>query len=145
MRRSVYERLGGFDETLHFCMDIDYYLRATFQLGLLCCHLSESLARWRRHPGSKTEQEGIAYGFREEEIVLARRYLGELPQLERAELKRELIFEERQTVARKACHFAAVGRGSDGREILRKAVGKDPGLMGFRPWWGAVRRCLWSK
>ncbi|MFQ3671701.1 MAG: glycosyltransferase family 2 protein [Verrucomicrobiia bacterium] len=143
MRRSVFERLGGFDASLHYCMDIDYYLRAVFRLGLAYHHVPQILARWRRHSDSKTEREGVAYAFREEEVVLARRYSDVLTEEEREELGRDLRFEERQTLARKASFWAASGRRNEGWSILWNGLCRDPALLSFRPWWGAVRRC-WS-
>lgn len=140
MRRSVYARMGGFDARLNFCMDIEYYLRAVLHHGIKCRHISCVLARWRRHPESKTEGAGIAYGFREEEILLARRYLHTLSELEREIVKRELPFEERQTVARKACYLTASGREKDAVRFLTESALRDPALWTFRPWWGAMRR-----
>ena len=51
-RRSVFERFGAFDETLHYAMDYEYWLRVgattTFHF------LPETLAASRCHPRAKT-------------------------------------------------------------------------------------------
>lgn len=51
-RRRVYEKLGGFDESLHYSMDFDYWLRAlpecTFQ------HIPAIVAGYRVYPEAKT-------------------------------------------------------------------------------------------
>jgi len=50
-RREVFEKVGNFDETLHFAMDYDYSLRVGKQYKL--CVLPHYLARFRVHPASK--------------------------------------------------------------------------------------------
>lgn len=53
-RRRVYEKFGGFDESLHFCMDHEYWLR----LGTSVCwrYLPEPLASSRLHSDAKTSR-----------------------------------------------------------------------------------------
>ena len=51
-RRRLYERIGPFDESLHYALDYDYWLRASkvavFQ------HAPERLSRFRQHDSSKS-------------------------------------------------------------------------------------------
>lgn len=142
MRRSVIERLGVFDDGLHFCMDVEYYLRAVFQGGLEYKYVPRILAKWRRQPESKTEREGIAFGFREEEVLLARRYLKYVTSDERLQLEEELVFEQRQVITRKASYLGKKGHGAEGCLLLLSSTLQDPALLTFRPWWGALRRCI---
>lgn len=67
MRRSVINRIGLLDETLHFAMDFDYWLRLALHGGIL--HYSgEFLAGARMHQATKTSQiKNIAA---EEQIVI---------------------------------------------------------------------------
>lgn len=51
-RRELTERIGRFDESLHDCMDWDYWVRAR-RLGPFL-HLPASLATCRLHAGAKT-------------------------------------------------------------------------------------------
>jgi glycosyltransferase involved in cell wall biosynthesis len=55
-RRSVYERIGGIDETLHNNEDYDYWLRAA-RAGCVIVKNPAPLARYRRHPQSKSANE----------------------------------------------------------------------------------------
>src|SRR5690606_35610617 len=52
-RRSVWEKIGGLDETLRFCMDYDYWLRmdtAGYQIHLLPAYLGA----FRQHDDAKS-------------------------------------------------------------------------------------------
>ncbi len=54
-RRRIYEKFGGFDPTLHFCMDHEYWLR----LGnhVRWHYLPEALAVSRLHADAKTSRQ----------------------------------------------------------------------------------------
>ena len=50
VKRDVFDRVGGFDEDLHFCADWDFCVRAADQVESV--HVSSCLAGYRFHPGS---------------------------------------------------------------------------------------------
>jgi glycosyltransferase involved in cell wall biosynthesis len=52
-RASLIESVGPFDETVHFAMDYEYWLRIA-RNGLVIQHLAERLAQSRLHPEAKT-------------------------------------------------------------------------------------------
>ena len=52
-RRRIAEKVGPFDETLHYALDYDYWLRIA-RAGGRIEHLPERLACSRRHPATKT-------------------------------------------------------------------------------------------
>jgi glycosyltransferase involved in cell wall biosynthesis len=52
-RARLAERIGPFDERLHYCMDYDYWLRAA-QAGMHLEHVEDLLAYSRLHPAAKT-------------------------------------------------------------------------------------------
>ncbi len=52
-RASVTESVGPFDETVHFAMDYEYWLRVD-RSGFVIQHLAERLAQSRLHPEAKT-------------------------------------------------------------------------------------------
>jgi glycosyltransferase involved in cell wall biosynthesis len=52
IRRAVRERVGKFDESLHYVMDIDYWLRASLVASF--GYLPETLSQYRIHPRAKT-------------------------------------------------------------------------------------------
>ena len=54
-RRRVYERLGGFDESLHYCMDHEYWLRLGTKVRWH--YIPEPLAVSRLHSDAKTSRQ----------------------------------------------------------------------------------------
>jgi glycosyltransferase involved in cell wall biosynthesis len=54
-RRRVYEKFGGFDESLHFCMDHEYWLR--LGTNVRWHYLPEPLAVSRLHADAKTSRQ----------------------------------------------------------------------------------------
>lgn len=72
VRRSLYERAGGFKESLRYAMDYDMWLR----LGLLAepIQIRDALSVFRRHEGSTTEKNRL--GSFDEDYAVRRQYLG---------------------------------------------------------------------
>jgi glycosyltransferase involved in cell wall biosynthesis len=60
-RRQLYERIGGFDESMRFAADLDYWLRASAS-GSLIVHLNEVIAIERIHEQrlSSAHEEAMA-------------------------------------------------------------------------------------
>jgi glycosyltransferase involved in cell wall biosynthesis len=141
MRRSIYQRIGGFDESFHYSMDMEYYTRALFN-GFHLHRVSEVLGRWRWHEESKTVRDGQAYRFLEEELRIAGIYAGQLPVAEAASLRREIHEQEKWFAVRRALHENpnATRRTRLGR-LFRDAWSR-PSLFFFRPWLGAVKKSL---
>jgi glycosyltransferase involved in cell wall biosynthesis len=54
-RRGVFEKLGGFDESLQFVGDLDYWIRVAKKFKVM--RIKEFLAVDRRHPQSKSSIE----------------------------------------------------------------------------------------
>ncbi len=141
MRRRVYEKLGGFDESYHYSMDMEYYTRAMVA-GFVFHRIPEVLGRWRWHEQSKTVRDGNAYRFTEEEIRIAELHHTFLSPSEQAELAREVSnqrkwFSVRQIVVGDA-HTSRAARVAG----LLKVAASNPSLLWFRPWLGAIRQVL---
>ena len=68
-RRRVYEKSGGFDESLHYCMDHEYWLR--LGTNVLWHHIPEPLAVSRLHSDAKTSRH-LAAMWRETAQMLTR-------------------------------------------------------------------------
>jgi GT2 family glycosyltransferase len=75
IRRSVFERVGMFDETLKYAMDVDLWLR----LGRRArpAMLDRALTVFRDHAGSVSSANKVK--ARQEEFAVRRRYLGQAP------------------------------------------------------------------
>jgi hypothetical protein len=68
-RRRVYEKFGGFDESLHFCMDHEYWLRIAS--GTRWHYIPEPLASCRLHADAKTSRQ-LATAWHETARMLTR-------------------------------------------------------------------------
>jgi glycosyltransferase involved in cell wall biosynthesis len=139
MRRSVYERIGGFKENYHYSMDMELYTRARFA-GYLMHTIPDVLGRWRWHAESKTLREGRAYRFLEEELRIAESFAGRLSASDRARVLTETAQQRRWYLVRRALHENPAG--SRWRKLSRLLADTiaHPSLLAFRPWLGAVRK-----
>jgi glycosyltransferase involved in cell wall biosynthesis len=139
MRRTIYDRLGGFEESYHYSMDMEYYTRALFA-GFKLRRIPDMLGRWRWHPGSKTIRDGQAYRFLGEELRTAATYADKLPPSERNDLKRDVAQLTKSFLVRRALHSPVPeSRLSRLLRLLAEAA-HHPSLLWFRPWLGAVRK-----
>jgi glycosyltransferase involved in cell wall biosynthesis len=139
MRRSIYEKLGGFDESYGYSMDMEYYTRAHFA-GFRLLRIPDVLGRWRWHPASKTVKDGSAYRFLEEELRIAVAYADRLASPDREELKREIVQHRKSFLVRRALHSPSEkSRSTRLCRLFFEAI-RHPSLIWFRPWLGAVKQ-----
>ncbi|MEZ5363589.1 MAG: glycosyltransferase family 2 protein [Bryobacterales bacterium] len=73
-RTSVSDTIGYFDETLHYSMDLEYWLRAG-SAGLTLKHIPEKIAEFRLIQGTKSLSDPLA--FWSDNLELFRRYRGD--------------------------------------------------------------------
>lgn len=66
VRRSFFERVGGFDESLKYAMDYDMWLRMSKLADPVC--REDAYTAFRRHPGSTSTANALA-AFREDHVV----------------------------------------------------------------------------
>jgi GT2 family glycosyltransferase len=139
MRRGVYERIGGFDESYHYSMDMELYTRARFA-GYLMHTIPDVLGRWRWHAESKTLREGRAFRFLEEELRIAEVFADRLSTSDRARVVKEVAEQRRWFLVRRALHENPTG--SRWRKLCRLLTDTvaHPSLVAFRPWLGAVKK-----
>jgi glycosyltransferase involved in cell wall biosynthesis len=72
-RRSVLDRIGYLDESMHFAMDLEYWLRAGSR-GLVLEHIPVKLASFRIMPGTKTLSSPTAFWV--DQLEIFRRHHG---------------------------------------------------------------------
>ncbi len=145
MRRRVLEKIGYFDPSYHYSMDMEYYTRAVFR-GNIHQHLtSDCLAAWRWHPEAKSFQKGIAYAFREDEIRIAEEYLQSLDQTDQIMLARQLTHQRRDLLLRKAMWHHSNAQPEEARQYLWQTFRDFPSSVFYRPWLGAVRRIVLNR
>lgn len=86
-RRSLYERFGGLDESFHFALDYEYWLR--FVIGGVPMHfVDRPLSAYRLHDVSKTVAQ--AEKFKGDEALLREKYRDALTNAESLRLRRLL-------------------------------------------------------
>ncbi len=142
MRRSVIEKIGYFDPSYHYSMDMEYYTRAALQ-GNVTQHITgQCLAAWRIHSQAKSFLRGIAYAFREDEIKIAEAYAHCLDVADQKLLETELCEQRRSVLLRKAMWHHSAGTSADAKAFLWEALRSSPSLIFSRPWLGAARRIL---
>lgn len=140
MRAEMISQLGVFDATYHFGMDIEYYCRAVFLAGSRPVLLPDILGKWRLHAESKTMRDGLAWGFRHDEVRIAEKYVGFLSLDHQRETLKEIALQKKWLVCRKAMHSITKGDAGCAKKELWQGVFRMPQLLGFRPWLGAIRR-----
>jgi glycosyltransferase involved in cell wall biosynthesis len=141
MRRSIVERIGMFDESFDYSMDMDFYTRAMFA-GYLLRRVPDVLGRWRWHSESKTQREGRTYQFLGEELRIARAYATRLPDDQRDAVWQEIAEQTRWYLVRRALHENATGPRWRKIARLLSDTARHPSLLKFRPWFGAVKKQL---
>jgi glycosyltransferase involved in cell wall biosynthesis len=146
MRRELIERLGDYDETLHYSMDMEYYARAAFA-GAKMHVIPDILAGWRWHAEAKSWVRGISYAFRQDELTILKRYVHRLPQSDQERAHRELSVQSQEVVVREAIYRINNGGRLAGLKMLLQLGKRAPQWLIRRRWLGAVRRsfCPWGK
>lgn len=112
-RRALHEKLGLLDESLHYCMDFEFWLRL-LSAGCRPALLDRELAAYRLHETSKTC--AVPEGFLREHLVIESRYSRELPWALRVKVWRRLGYNQR------TC-------------MIRSTDGRPWGAVLRRPWW----------
>ena len=76
-RKDAFEAAGGLDETLHFAMDYDLWIRISRRFP--CCYLPQLLATYRLHETSKTISGETLFRNSEESLAVTVRHFGWAP------------------------------------------------------------------
>ncbi|MEM7388080.1 MAG: glycosyltransferase, partial [Verrucomicrobiota bacterium] len=142
MHREVIDRIGCFEEYYHYSMDIEYWVRAVFEGEFRQTIIPDILARWRWHPECKTLKNGMAYGFREDEIRIAKAFASYLKDEENDRFLGEITQQERLLPARKAMHWVRNNQRADAAKALFTGLLQHPGSFLQRPWLGALRQLI---
>lgn len=72
-RRTVYEKVGDLDTSLHYCMDVDFFCKASKYFEF--AHIPEILGQFRVHKESKTQNNSnYVKVLAEYKSVLSRNY-----------------------------------------------------------------------
>ncbi len=122
-RRALHDELGLLDESLHYCMDFEFWLRL-IEAGHRPILIDAELSTYRLHETSKSC--AMPMGFTKEHVRIESRYARSLPLLQRAQVMRRMGYMHRASV-------------------LASTQGKPWSAVARRPWWllsQQVRRAL---
>lgn len=141
-RRSLCARLGGFDETFAYSLDLQFSLRMSLAADGVC--LDGSVYRWRRHAGQATARLDKASRYAESiraklDGLAAAGRSGRFGPAEMARFRR--------AVARDCCTAArryALGNPAYARHKLARALALCPASVMSENFFVALLRTVWS-
>ena len=112
-RRSLHDELGTLDESLHYCMDFEFWLRL-IETGRSPKLIDAELSTYRLHESSKSC--AMPMGFTREHVRIESHYAKSLPLAQRVQVMRRLGYMHRASVM--------------------NTVGVNPwAQVARRPWW----------
>lgn len=76
-RKSAYETVGGLDETLHYTMDYDLFLRIGQKYD--CHYLPQYFSKYRLHEAAKTMRDEVLFDNHEETLRVTMKYFNWAP------------------------------------------------------------------
>jgi glycosyltransferase involved in cell wall biosynthesis len=138
-RRDLFDQVGLFDETLHYGMDYDFWMRLVMA-GERCRFIDEPVAAFRWHSLSKTTAQ--TEGFSREEDFIRKKYVSALPAHER------LLARHFARVAEsKRCHeeirsLIESGQRAAALKLFAKTVANYPPGILTRSWITTAARLL---
>ena len=138
-RRSLFDRVGLPDQSLHYIMDFEFWLRLSVN-GIRLHTTDAPLSRFRVHSTSKTETSGEK--FLAELFRIAREYRSRLGIVDRLLLDHDI---RRARIGQEVSAAFEVARRSGsaaGRTRLIAAMLREPAMVFARPTWGAWRRLM---
>ena len=122
-RRCLFSRYGYLDESLHYSMDYDFWLRLIVG-GERCHYLNKPLAAFRWHDESKTITQESA--FAEEDRIIKERHFVQLPAFEHILAKHFTRVGESKLGFARASSLREAGRRRDGLTCFAGTILKYP-------------------
>jgi len=142
-RRERFDKHGGFDESMRYCFDHEFYARIMVA-GCTCRPLQRPVAAYRFHGSSKTVAEGDK--FRAEFKLVRERYIDQVPAA-RAKAEARLAARRDQRTGILGAFNKAIRLAGDGERGLawrewRLAVRHAPRMALSRASLGCLRRIM---
>jgi GT2 family glycosyltransferase len=138
-RRSLYERHGGLDESFHYALDYEYWVR--FVVGGTRLHFVERpLSAYRLHGESKTVAQ--AEKFATEEARIREKHIPSLSPGQRSKLARLLGRDKAISQVVEAVAVLQDGEWGDARRRLFGAIRSRPGILLTRTGVASLYRVL---
>ncbi len=138
-RRSLYDRFGGLDESFHYALDYEYWIR--FVTGGIQMHfVDRPLSAYRLHDVSKTVAQ--AEKFKTEETRLRDKHRSQLSPAQQAKLARLLSRSESMDSLSEAVVLLQEAKWKEARSSVVDTLSKRPGLLFTRTGVASLFRVL---
>jgi len=141
MSTKVLKQYGFFDQSLHYCMDMEFGMRLLVD-GITPKILPEVLAKARLHSQSKTVSQGNLGVFREEEFKIINRFLPRLS------MQDQMYIEKKIAECRYFMDLSRVANLDETQQtskfisaILWMLI-QHPSYLSHRATWGLFRKAL---
>ena len=138
-RKSLIERVGGFDETLRYSFDLDFFVRCALE-GAHSVATPRIVAAFRFHGASKTVSQADRH-LAETRAVEARLWPQVLAREGRRARHVRADYHGHKALERSRDALAA-GNRSEGWRLLAHAVREYPTLLATRALYGTLQRLL---
>lgn len=141
-KRSLYDRLGGLDESFHFALDYEYWIRFVFS-GASVHFMDRPLSAYRLHDVSKTisSQEK----FRAEETRLREKYWDILTRPEQRRLTRLVSQSEDVLELTRSVALMQAKQWDDARKGVLSVLRKRPSMLFTKTGAASLYRVLAKK
>jgi len=87
--KTIFNQLGGFDESLNYCFDREFFLRMGLK-GISPFLIPQKIARFRKHPDSKTMKQGIEFHRESVKILFKHANPCGIDRIERKKIKKNI-------------------------------------------------------
>jgi glycosyltransferase involved in cell wall biosynthesis len=141
-KRSLYDRLGGLDESFHFALDYEYWVRFVFG-GASVHFMDRPLSAYRLHDVSKTisSQEK----FRAEEERLREKYWDKLTRPEQRRLARLVSQSEDVLELTRSVALMQAKQWDDARKGVLSVLRRSPSMIFTKAGAASLYRVLAKK
>ncbi|MCH7945106.1 MAG: glycosyltransferase [Armatimonadetes bacterium] len=141
-RRDLYEQFGGLDESYHFALDYEYWVRLVFA-GEKPRLIKRPLSAFRLHDASKTVSQSER--FLEETARMRKKYADSLGPAERARLERSLRAMATEDGLTEAVWLLEEGRQDEARKQVFRLLSQKPGMAFTRIGAGSLSRVIMNR
>jgi hypothetical protein len=138
-RRSLIDRVGEFDEHLHFSFDLDFFVRCALA-GARAAATDRVVAGFRFHDASKSVSKAEAH--RLETLAVEARHWPEVERREGRAARRGRALYHGRFALGEVRALIAKGRKTEAWSLLNQVVRRYPRVLGTRAFVGTMQRLL---
>jgi len=141
MSAQILKKYGLFDESLHYCMDFEFGMRALSD-GITPTIIPEVLAKARLHSTSKTISQSSSNLFLKEDLRIAKKFLTKLSQSDRIYVEAKIAEYEYFLELARVFSFYQNHQITEFLSQSLAMLSEHPSYLLKRATWGMFRRAL---